>query len=111
MALALIWLCQGTSAAGLLVMARMLAQRWAHTVERVMLYPGGAAVAAWVALQLLPMAGVLIAFGMLASSLGLLALGGFGIGVGCIVGFGSACAIGLLLPNLGIERMPFHEAM
>jgi hypothetical protein len=110
MGLAIGWLCQGSFILCLLHGGRTVSRRWTEALDRVMLYPGGVAVGAWVALQALPVALCIAVSGIMCLLLGVSGLGSFMVTMACLMTFAAACGVGLLMPNLGIERSTQHES-
>lgn len=103
MTLAMGWLLQAGMLLGLISLVRRSVRAWRRTVAKVMLYPGPAALAAWVALQAVPVAVMSVVSGFVLATGGLATLGSVFISVGVIVGFVCTCAIGTLVPNLGVS--------
>lgn len=109
MGLALTWLCQGLFVLCAAYAMRRLVVRWQNALDHVMMYPGASAVGAWVSLQAIPLSVSLFILGVLTVELGLSTLGAFLVTGACLIGFAAACGIGLLVPNLGIERHRSYE--
>jgi hypothetical protein len=106
MGLAIIWLCQGMFILGTVHAGRSLLDYWSSALNKVMMYPGSAAIGAWFALQSFPVALLIAAAGAIALMVGLAAIGSFMVTMAVLMAFGAACMVGLLMPNLGVEHSP-----
>jgi hypothetical protein len=111
MSLALLWMIEAAFVGCAAHCIRLVARRWRAAVEFVMLFPGGNAMAAWIALQIMPMAVVAIVFGALLVQAGLAALGSLLVTTACFALFGAVCAAGALLPNVGVSRTQTPESI
>jgi hypothetical protein len=105
MGMAFTWLLQGGALLSIVLAVAVLRERWSRTRSFVMLFPGGAAIAAYLALESLPISLGIGLMGVGLLLVGLSGIGAFSVIVAFSVAFIATCAIGLCLPNLGIEQL------
>ncbi len=103
MTLALTWLCEGAFSLAMLTVLVSGVRRWVATITRVRLYPGAAAVGAFVALEALALAACTFVAGIALLTLGFTTAASVVITLAVLAGFAAACGTGLCLPNLGME--------